>query len=143
VSQRFSSMMVLFDFLLKRIAPLQLCTRSAWLYTGVNDTTRLERGHRSDLDPKVLDTMMGKLSPDPISPDFIIPPTACVPICLDQSMQMKLLKELPTLDNIDIAVQQVGDQSRGVQIPSSGSSQGCRGIVCFRCRPREEEEVVP
>jgi hypothetical protein len=60
----------------------------------------------------VLDTMLGKLSPDLISPDFIIPPAACTPICLDQSTRMKLLKELPTLDDIDIAVWQVGDQSR-------------------------------
>jgi hypothetical protein len=62
----------------------------------------------------VLDTMMGKLSPNPISPNFIIPLVACTPICLDQSTRTKLLKELPTLDDIDITVQQVGDQSRGV-----------------------------
>jgi hypothetical protein len=110
------SMMVLFDFLSKCIAPVQLCTRPAWLYTEVNDTKRLEHSRGLDLNPKVLDTMLGKLSPDPISPNFIIPPTACTPIYLDQLTRTKLLKELPTMDDIDIIVWQVGDQSRGVQI---------------------------
>jgi hypothetical protein len=39
VNQRLSSMMVLFNFLSKRIALLQVRARPAWLYTGVNDTT--------------------------------------------------------------------------------------------------------
>jgi hypothetical protein len=34
-----TSMMVLFDFLLKRIAPLQLRARPAWMYTRENDNT--------------------------------------------------------------------------------------------------------
>jgi hypothetical protein len=55
----------------------------------------LEHCHGLDLDPKVLDNMLGKLSPNSIFPDIIIPPVACVPICLDQSMQTKLLKEVP------------------------------------------------
>jgi hypothetical protein len=85
MNQRLTSMMVLFNFLSKRITPLQVHARPAWLYTGVNDTTLLECSHELDLDPKVLDTMLGKLSPDPISLDFIIPPVACAPICLDQA----------------------------------------------------------
>jgi hypothetical protein len=52
-------MMVLFDFLSKCIAPVQLCTRPAWLYTEVNDTKRLEHSRGLDLNPKVLDTMLG------------------------------------------------------------------------------------
>jgi hypothetical protein len=91
VNQRLTSMMVLFNFLSKRIAPLELCACPAWLYTGVNNTIWLEHGCGSDLDPKVLDTMLGKLSLDPISPDFIIPPEACTPICLDQAMWLKPL----------------------------------------------------
>jgi hypothetical protein len=107
--QGLMSMIVLFDFLSKRIEPLQLRARPAWLYTGENDNTRLERGRGSDLDPEVLDTMLTKLNPDPTSADFFIPPVVCVPICLDQVMQSKLLKELPTLDDIDIVVRQLGD----------------------------------
>jgi hypothetical protein len=66
-------MIVLFDFLSKRIAPLQLRVRPAWLYTGENDTTRLERGQGSDLDPRVLNSMLLKLSTDSSSSDFINP----------------------------------------------------------------------
>jgi hypothetical protein len=41
-------MMVLFDFLLRRITPLQLRARSVWLYTRESYTTRLECGRRSE-----------------------------------------------------------------------------------------------
>jgi hypothetical protein len=96
-------MTVLFDFLSKRISPLQHRACPAWLYTKENGTTRLEHGRGSDLDPRAVDTMLTKLSPDLISPGFIIPPTICTPICLDQVAQLRLLKELTTLNNIDIA----------------------------------------
>jgi hypothetical protein len=43
----------------------------------------LEGSHGTDLDPKVLDTMLMRLSPDPISADFIIPPGVRAPIFLD------------------------------------------------------------
>jgi hypothetical protein len=36
-------MMVLHDYVLKRIAPLQERTRPSQIYTGVNDVMRLER----------------------------------------------------------------------------------------------------
>jgi hypothetical protein len=45
-----SSMMVLHDFLSKRITPQQDCSRPMWLYIGVNDATRLERGDGLNLD---------------------------------------------------------------------------------------------
>jgi hypothetical protein len=37
-----TSMMVLFDFLSKRITPLQLCAHLTWMYTRENDAMRLE-----------------------------------------------------------------------------------------------------
>jgi hypothetical protein len=123
-SQGLTSMMVLLDFLLKRIAHLQHRACLAWLHTEDNDTVQLEHGHSSDLDLKVLDTMLMKLSPNPISTDFIITLAACAPICLDQSVWSKLLKELPTLDNIDITARQMGGQSRGVQIPGIDAARG-------------------
>jgi hypothetical protein len=55
-------MMVLHDFLLKRIAPLKDRTRLAWLYTGENDTTWLERSCGMDHDPGMLEKMLSKLS---------------------------------------------------------------------------------
>jgi hypothetical protein len=62
-----TSMMVLHDYVSKRIAPIQERTCPTWLYTGVNDVTRLERGDRSTLGEEALALVMGKLSPNPSS----------------------------------------------------------------------------
>jgi hypothetical protein len=97
-----TSMIVLFDFLSKRIAPLQHRACSTWMYIGENDTTRLERDRGSDLQPKVLAGMLLKLSVDPSSGNFINLLTPCMPIFLDPAMRSLLLKEMPTLDDIDI-----------------------------------------
>jgi hypothetical protein len=52
-----ASLMVLHDFLLRRLAPLHdRATRPAWMYTGVNDIMRLERGPGSSLDGELLST---------------------------------------------------------------------------------------
>jgi hypothetical protein len=53
VEKRLTSMMVLFDFLSRRIAPLRQHARVAWLYTGEDDASRLERDRGTDLDLKV------------------------------------------------------------------------------------------
>jgi hypothetical protein len=46
-----TSLMVMHDFLSRRLAPLQdRPTRPAWMYTEVNDIMRLERGPGSSLD---------------------------------------------------------------------------------------------
>jgi hypothetical protein len=66
-----TSMMELFDFLSKRIAPLQHRARPTWMHTEENDTTQLECGHGSDLELKVLARMLSKVSVDPSSGDFI------------------------------------------------------------------------
>jgi hypothetical protein len=49
---RLTPMMVLHDFVSKRITPLQERTRLTWLYTRVNDVPRLERGDRSALSKR-------------------------------------------------------------------------------------------
>jgi hypothetical protein len=74
------------------------------LYIGENDATRLERGNGMDLGLKVLDTMLLKLSSDSISDDLINPPPSCLPIFMDQAVRSKLLKKMPTLDDIDVTV---------------------------------------
>jgi hypothetical protein len=73
VGRDLTSMMVLFDFLSRRIAPLQMRVRPAWQYTEESDTTQLEREHGSGLSPDVLSALLGKLTPDPSSTDFITP----------------------------------------------------------------------
>jgi hypothetical protein len=61
--------------------------------------------------------MLSKLCSNPVSDDFINPPPSYLPIFMDQATRSKLLKEMPTLDDIDVAVRQVRDASWGVQIP--------------------------
>jgi hypothetical protein len=75
------------------------------MYNRENDATRLECGNRSNLDLTVLAGMLQKLSIDPSSNDFTNPRARCTPLCLDQATRSLLLKELPTLDDIDIVVQ--------------------------------------
>jgi hypothetical protein len=76
-------MMVLHDYVSKHIMPLQERTRPTWLYTGVNDVTWLERGDGSALSEEALALMMGKLSPNPSSHNFIIPLMSSQPLCMD------------------------------------------------------------
>jgi hypothetical protein len=75
------------------------------MYTGEGDTTRLERDRDSGLDSDVLGNLLVRLSRDPSSVDFVAPPVACTPMCSDQAARMRLLRELPMLDDIDIVVQ--------------------------------------
>jgi hypothetical protein len=49
-----TSLIVLHDFLSKRLAPLQDWPRLASMYTRVNDIMRLDRGPRSTLDEDLL-----------------------------------------------------------------------------------------
>jgi hypothetical protein len=82
----------------------------------VNDATRLERGVRLNLSDGVLASMLGKLSLDPTSHDFVTPLAPCQPLCLDQAVRTMLLVSMPSMDDIDISTIQRGDQSRGVRI---------------------------
>jgi hypothetical protein len=83
VESELSSMMVLHDFLSKHIAPLQDRSRPMWLYTGVKYATWLECGDGSNLDDGALTFMLGKLSPDSTSHDFVTPPASYQLLCLD------------------------------------------------------------
>jgi hypothetical protein len=111
MSHGLSVMMVLHDFLSRRIAFVQDRAHPTWMYTEEGDTTQLERDHDSGLDQDVLGTLLARLSPDPSSAGFVTPPTACALMCLDQEAGTRLLRELPTLDDIDIIVWQRGDES--------------------------------
>jgi hypothetical protein len=59
----------------------------------------------------VLGTLLGMLSPESSLANFVTPLIVYTPICPDQVMQMKLLKELPTLDDISFTVRQMGHES--------------------------------
>jgi hypothetical protein len=109
-----TSMIVLHDYVSKLITPLQEHTRLTWLYTRVNDVMWLERGDGSMLGEVALAFVMGKLSPDPSSHDFITPPASYQPLCMDQAVRTLLLVAMPSMDDIGITLIQRGDQSRGV-----------------------------
>jgi hypothetical protein len=98
------------------------------MYTEENDTTLLERSRGSDVDPKVLDGMLSKLSVDLSYGDFINPLVPCMPICLDQATRSQLLKEMPTMDDIDITTWQMGDQSYGLPIPRTDTAGSRRSV---------------
>jgi hypothetical protein len=83
------------------------------MYIGEGNITRLEHGHDSGLEPNVLCTLLARLSPDLSLVDFVTPPVACTPMCSDQVAQMRLLRELPMLYDINIATRQRDDESRG------------------------------
>jgi hypothetical protein len=75
-----TSMMVLHDYLSKCIAPFQECVRPSWMYTRVNDATRLERSDRS------------KLSPDPSSAYLTTHLEHCLSIYTNQAIMLLILK---------------------------------------------------
>jgi hypothetical protein len=123
------SMMVLHDYVSNRITPLLERTCPAWLYTGVNDVTWLERNNGSTLGEEALALVMGKLSPNPSSHHFITPPASCQPLCMDQAVRTLLLVAMTSMDDIGIAPIQMGDQSCGVQIPGTGTLGGQGGAT--------------
>jgi hypothetical protein len=63
----------------------------------------MECDRDSDLTPDVLGTLLGRLSPDLSSANFVTPLAVYAPMCSDQATQMRQLRELPMLDDIDIA----------------------------------------
>jgi hypothetical protein len=110
-----TSLMVLHDFLSKRIAPLQdRSHRPAWMYTGVNDIMWLDRGPGSNLDAALLVATLKALTMDQFSAELVAPAAVCEPICVDQAARTARLAIMPTLDDVDITPVQRGDQSRGV-----------------------------
>jgi hypothetical protein len=90
----------------------------------VKNVTRLERGDGSALGEEPLALVMGKLSPNPSSHDFVTPPASCQPLYMDQAARMLLLVAMPSMDDVGIALIQRGDKSRGVQIPRTGTVGG-------------------
>jgi hypothetical protein len=68
-----TSLIVLHDFLSKRLASLQDRSHCpAWMYTRVNDIMRLECGPGSSLDEALLATSMKALTTDPFSAELMV-----------------------------------------------------------------------
>jgi hypothetical protein len=123
-----TSLMVLHDFLSKRLTPLQdRSHHPAWMYTRVNDIMQLERRLGSSLDEALLVASMKALTTDPFSAELVVPVAVCESICANQAVRAVLLATIPTMDDVDIALVQRGDQSRGVVIPGPGGPGGAAG----------------
>jgi hypothetical protein len=66
--------MVLHDFLSKHLVPLQdRSHRLAWMYTGVNDIMRLDRGPGSSLGDTLLGASLKVPTMDPPSVELVTP----------------------------------------------------------------------
>jgi hypothetical protein len=87
------------------------------MYTGVNDIMQLERSPRSSLDDELLTACLKVLTMDQFFADFVVP----------TAMRTTLLVTMPTLDDIDTASVQRGDQSHGVVIPGVVGGHGRGG----------------
>jgi hypothetical protein len=70
----------------------------------VNDVTQLEHGDGSVLGKEALTLVMGKLSRDPSSHNFVTTPVSYQPLCMDQAARLLLLVAMPSMDDISITL---------------------------------------
>jgi hypothetical protein len=97
------------------------------MYTGVNDIMRLDRGLGSSLGDTLLATSLRALTTDSPSAELLMSAAGYKPLCVNQAVRTTLLAIMPTLDDVNIAPVQRGDQSRGVVIPGP---DGPGGAAC-------------
>jgi hypothetical protein len=115
-----TSLMVLGDFLKRRIAPLQQRTRMAYMYTGTNDCCRITRGRDSDFSRAELEAAFRAMIGEAFSPESLVLPSEVKALCEDQALRSMILASMPTLDEGGLAVRQLGgDPNRGIRIPGA------------------------
>jgi hypothetical protein len=116
-----TSMMVLGDFLKRRIAPRQQRSRMAYMYTGPNDCCRIARGPGTDFSRAELEFAVRGMTGDAYSPESLVFPSGVKDLCEHQALRASVLSLMPTLDEGGLAVRQLGgDPKRGLHI--SGAS---------------------
>jgi hypothetical protein len=115
-----TSMMVLGDFLRRRIAPMQQRSRMACMFTGVNDCCRIVRGAGTDLSDAELKASIRTMTGEAYTPESLALPRGIRALCEDQAMRTVVLASMPTFDEGGLAVRQVGgDPNRGIRIPGT------------------------
>jgi hypothetical protein len=115
-----TSMMVLGDFLKRRIAPLQQRSRMAYVYMGLNDCYRIARGPGGDFTRTELEAALRAMTGEAFSPESLVLPSGVKALCEDQALRSTILASMPTLDEGGLAIRQLGgDPNRGLQIPSA------------------------
>jgi hypothetical protein len=92
-----TTLMVLHDFLSKRLVPLQDRPRLTWMYTGVNDIMQLHHRPGSSLDEDLLAASLKTLTTYQFLAELVVPLAVCEPICVNQVVRTPLLL-LPTPD---------------------------------------------
>jgi hypothetical protein len=113
-------MMVLGDFLKRRIAPLQQRSRMAYMYTGPNDCCRIARGPGTDFTRAELEVAIQEMTGDAFSPESLVLPSGVKALCEDQALRASVLASMPTLDEGGLAVRRLGgDPNRGLHIPGA------------------------
>jgi hypothetical protein len=65
-------MMVLGDFLRRRIATLQQRSRMACMFTGVNDCSRIVRGAGMDLSDGELEVLIRGMTGEAYTPELLV-----------------------------------------------------------------------
>jgi hypothetical protein len=98
-----TSLMVLHDFLSKRLVPLQdQSHRPTWMYTGVNDIMQMDRGPGSSLGDALLAASLKALTMDQSSTELVTPAAFCEPLCVNQAARTMMLVIMPTLNDVGI-----------------------------------------
>jgi hypothetical protein len=69
-----TKMMVLGDFLRRRIAPLQQLSRMACMFIGVNDCSRIEHGAGTDLSDAELEVLIRGMTGEVYAPELLVLP---------------------------------------------------------------------
>jgi hypothetical protein len=103
-----TSMMVLGDFLRRRIAPLQQRSRMACMFTGVNDCSTIVCGAGSDLSGAELEVLIRAMISEAYVSESLVLLRGIKALCEDQAMRTAVLASLPTLNEGGLAVRQVG-----------------------------------
>jgi hypothetical protein len=138
-----TSMMVLGNFLRRRIAPLQQRSRMASMFSGVNDCSRIVRGAGLDLSGAELEVLIRAMTGEAYAPESLALPRGVKALCKDQAMRTAVLASLPTLDEGGLAVRQVGgDPNRGIRIPGT-SPDGHRCADRSPAGPATEARLPP
>jgi hypothetical protein len=115
-----TSLMVLGDFLKRRVAPLQQRTRMACMYTGTNDCCRIARGHGTDFSRAELETVFRAMTDEAFSLESLVLPSGIKALCEDQALRLTVLASMPILDEGGLVVRQLrGDPNRGIHIPGA------------------------
>jgi hypothetical protein len=113
-------MMVLGDFLRRRMAPLQQQTRMACMYMEPNDCCRIARGPGTNFTRAELEVAIRGMTGEAFFLETLVLPSGIKALCEDQALHSAVLASMPTLNEGVLAVRQVGgDPNRGIHIPGA------------------------